>query len=264
MQVTSLGFRTDVALRRARGRRDHRPRRLPGRPHPRQPRLLLGELPAARRLARTRHRGRLAGPVRGRVPAGPARRARRGCRGRAGGDAGGVPGRGAGAGARHGAHLRRRPAAAEPEHRGRDPPAGVRRRLAAILRAGRPLLRRGRALPGATDQGQAAADRGGAGGLVRRVHRRPPAGPARGVRCRRRAGPLPGRRDRPRGPPPGPGRDAGLARGPLRAARRSARARSSSWPTRRRRPSGSTAPAASPTRRASSASSGRRKANTAG
>ena len=40
------------------------------------------------------------------------------------------------------------------------------------------------------------------------------------------------------------------------AARRSARARSSSWPTRPRAPSGSTGPADSPTSRASSASSG--------
>src|SRR6266566_3072958 len=51
-----------------------------------------------------------------------------------------------------------------------------------------------------------------------------------------------------------PGRWSG-ARGCTRP-RRSARAPSSSWPTRPKAPSGSTGPAASPTRRASSASSG--------
>ena len=237
MQVTSLGFRTDLALRVLEGAEVTDRGDYTGRPQPGQPHLLVGQLPAARRLAGARHRGRLAGPVRRRVPAGRAPRAGRGRRARARGGTAGVPGRGPGVRARHRAELRRGPAAAAPEHRSRDPAAGIRRRLGAVARPGHPLLRRRRPLPGAAGQGQAAADPGGAGGLVRRVHRRPPAGPARGVRRRRRAGPLPGRRDRPRGPPPRPGRDAGLARGPCTRPRRSARARSSSWPTRRREPS---------------------------
>src|SRR6201989_76656 len=159
MRVTSLGFRTDVALRVLEGaqttdRGGYLVVRTPDNPDFYWGNfLLLGAWPGPGTgdgwLAR----------VRGGVPAGPARRARRGCRGRPRRSARGVPGRGAGTRARHGAHLRRRPATAEPEHRGRDPPAGLRRRLAAVLRAGRPLLRRGRALPGATGQGQGAADR---------------------------------------------------------------------------------------------------------
>src|SRR6266705_1791284 len=72
-----------------------------------------------------------------------------------------------------------------------------------------------------------------------------------GVRCYGYGGPYLDRRARARRRLTQPGRWADV-RAPLRPGR-SARARSSSWPTRRRKPSASTAPAASPTRRASSA-----------
>ena len=80
MQVTSLGFRTDLALRVLEGaevtdRGDYLVVRSPDNPT-----FYWGNFLLLGALARTRHRGRLAGPVRRRVPAGRARRAGRGRR----------------------------------------------------------------------------------------------------------------------------------------------------------------------------------------
>ena len=80
MQVTSLGFQTDLALRALEGaevtdRGDYTVVRSPDNPT-----FWWGNYLLLRGLAGARHRGRLAGPVRRRVPAGRAPRAGRGRR----------------------------------------------------------------------------------------------------------------------------------------------------------------------------------------
>ena len=164
MRVTSLGFRTDVALRVLEGaettdRGDYLVVRTPDNPGFYWGNfLLLGAWPGPGTgdgwLARFAAEFPQARHVALGVDAAdeqPRRRAE-------------FLAAGLEAGARHGAHLRRRPAAAEPEHRGRDPPAGVRRRLAAVLRlgvrcygeSGPYLERRARARRQLTEAGRAA------------------------------------------------------------------------------------------------------------
>ena len=153
------------------------------------------------------------------------------------------------------------PSGRRPSQRGgRDPAAGVRRRLAAINRTERALLRPGRAggLPGTPGGGPAAARRRRAAG--RGSAPLPAGGCSPSSGCSTRATATPGTStSRPTRRPGGrawPGRSSGTRAGT--DARPSGRAPSSSWPTRRMWPSGSTAPAGSPTPSASSASSGRR------
>ena len=257
MRVTSLGFRTDVALRVLEGaevtdRGDYLVVRSPGNPDFWWGNFLLlaawpgpgtgdrwlarfaAEFPLARHVALgvdaprcRRHTRTTAGARRSSWPPGWSRE--RGtvltC-----------------------AAVRPPP---HPNAGGRDPAAGVRRRLAAIGRAGRALLRprASRATTWNAGRRPGGGSPRRAGGVVRRLRRRPAARPARAVRRGRRIRQLPARRDRPGRPAARawPGRSSGTRA--ATDARSSGRAPSSSWPTRRMWPSGSTAPAGSPTPR---------------
>ena len=127
MQVTSLGFATDLALRVLEGaeitdRGDYLVVRIPDNPTFYWGNFLLlagwpepgtGNSWLARFAAEFPHAGHIA------LGVDAGRRARGGTTG--------IPGRGPEVRARHRAELRRGPVAAAPEHRRRDPAAGLRR-----------------------------------------------------------------------------------------------------------------------------------------
>jgi len=231
MRVKSLGFQTDLALRVLEGaevtdRGDYLVVRSRANPPS------TGATSCCWPLAGARHRGRLAGPVRRRVPAGRARCAGRGRDARARGDIAGVPGRGL---EFERATVLTCAAVQPPPHQNTD--AEIRRLesdddweqsrdlgIRCYGYQGSYLDRRARGRRRLTQAGER---------LVRSVHRRTPAGPARGVR--RRGGLAATRTSKPT-PRPAPGPAGTLVgRAGRHAARRSARARSSSWPTGRGR-----------------------------